>query len=302
VTRRRHGAVNPYDPAKSSERIADASFPEPAMTPIHLPAGRPKRASEAAVDTDVLISSHSPRDKLSHSERIEVPRTYALLFLLYLGLGCTLIQAQDGLSRDQMVQRFCHGSEITSGPEFNRMEAIHTRLQPVLENAPENDIDVALVANNTINAWEVRLGPHSGLLCMPVAMVRFIGQSEGEMAFIVAHELGHALDEACKSDTGRAQVARPTFSGALDRLLGGTGRNALEEQRTCEARADEIGFRIFTAAHYNPFDAAGAFGRLEMYLGDSGILDRLRFLNSNHPVTPERIRHMRFLLMQQAQQ
>jgi Zn-dependent protease with chaperone function len=207
-------------------------------------------------------------------------------------------------TREEMVARYCRGAEITNGPEFSRLEAIHTRLQPVLANAPDNDIDVALVTTNEINAWTVPLGPRSSLICIPVVMVRFIGQSEGEMAFIVAHELGHALDEACKSDLGRAQVARPTVSGSLDRLLGGSGRNALEEQRTCESRADEIAFRIFTAARYNPFDAAGAFGRIEMYLGDTstGVIGRFLALSSDHPITPDRIRHMRALLVQYTNQ
>jgi predicted Zn-dependent protease len=79
----------------------------------------------------------------------------------------------------------------------------------------------------------------------------------------------------------------------LDRLLGGSGRNPLAEQKACENRADEIGFDIFTAAGYNAFDAAGGFGRLEMLLGDTGLLGRLAFLGSDHPMTPDRIRHMR---------
>jgi len=98
-------------------------------------------------------------------------------------------------------------------------------------------------------------------------------------------------------------MASATFGGELDRLFGGEQREAIQEQRTCEARADEIGFRIFTAAGYNPFDAAGAFGRIEMLLGDTstGVLGRLAALGSDHPITPDRIRHMRALLIQQMQ-
>jgi predicted Zn-dependent protease len=75
------------------------------------------------------------------------------------------------------------------------------------------------------------------------------------------------------------------------------------KQRTNEASADEIGFAIFTAAGYKPFDAAGAFGRLETRLGDrsTGILGRLAAMGSDHPMTPDRIRHMRALVLQQIQ-
>jgi hypothetical protein len=91
----------------------------------------------------------------------------------------------------------------------------------------------------------------------------------------------------------------PTLSGELDRLLGRSGRNLLAEQRTCESRADTIGFAMFTDAGYNPFDAAEAFGRLEMYSGDvsSGIVARLAALGRAHPMTPDRIAHMRTLLI-----
>jgi predicted Zn-dependent protease len=127
-----------------------------------------------------------------------------------------------------------------------------------------------------------------------------MGEAEGEMAFIYAHELGHALDDPCKSGVGRAQIAPPTITGALDKLLGGSGRNPIAEQRTCESRADEIGFTILIASGYNPFDAAAGFGRLEMLMGDTstGVLGRLAAMGRDHPITPDRIRHMRALLMQ----
>jgi predicted Zn-dependent protease len=178
------------------------------------------------------------------------------------------------------------------------MATIRNRLAPVLARVPSQRIDLAVVDSAVLNAWANYLNPRFTLICVPTAFVRFMGDSEGEMAFIYAHETGHALDDTCKSDTGRAQIASQTLSGELSSLLGGSGRSALAEQRVCETRADEIGFRVFTAAGYNPFDAAGGFGRLEMYLGDSGFLGRLAALGSDHPMTADRIHHMRALLLQ----
>lgn len=131
-----------------------------------------------------------------------------------------------------------------------------------------------------------------------------MGEADGELAFITAHEIGHAVDDVCKSTAGRASVTPPTITGTLSGLLGGNGRNPIAEQRTCELRADEIGFAIFTKAEYNPYDAAGAFGRLEMYSGDTstGVLARLAAIGKDHPITPDRIHHMRILLTQRTQQ
>jgi predicted Zn-dependent protease len=126
-------------------------------------------------------------------------------------------------------------------------------------------------------------------------MVPFMG-SEGEFAFLVSHEIGHAVDDACKTPPRTGRLASVRRRSRLDVLLGG---NRVAAQRKCETRADAIGFNIFRAAGYNPFDAAGAFGRLEMYLGDTstGILARLNAVRSDHPMTPDRIKHMRSLLM-----
>jgi predicted Zn-dependent protease len=213
------------------------------------------------------------------------------------------ITSQSHHTRAETVEHFCHAPEVTNGPEFDRMVSIRQRLAPVLARVPGYQIHLAVVESNTINAWENDLAPHIALICVPTAFVRFMGDSEGEMAFFYAHEIGHALDDTCKSDSGRAQIAHPTLSGELDKLLGGSGRNVLVEQRTCESRADEIGFRIFTAAGYNPFDAAGGFGRIEMFLGDTstGVFGRLAAFGSDHPITPDRIRHMRALLLHQLQ-
>jgi Zn-dependent protease with chaperone function len=225
------------------------------------------------------------------------------LVLFALSFASLPVSSQTTHTREEVVEHFCHASEVTSGPEFQRIVNIRQRLAPVVDRVQGYDIHVAVVDSQDINAYTFNLKPRSALICIPTGIVRFMGQAEGEMAFIYAHELGHALDDACKSGVGRAQIAPPTISGALDRLLGGSGRNPISEQRACESRADGIGFQIFTAARYNPFDAAAGFGRLEMLMGDTstGVLGRLAAMGSDHPITPDRIRHMRAMLIQELQ-
>jgi predicted Zn-dependent protease len=219
----------------------------------------------------------------------------ALLLLFALPL-C----AQTKPTRADFVQHLCHAPEVTSGPEFKQLKSIRARLGPIISRDKTHQIHVALVDRQVINAWDNNLTPTQSLICTPVGMVRFMGDGEGELAFILSHEVGDAIDDVCKSGAGRASVTKPTISGALNQLLGGSGRNPSAEQKTCGAKADEIGFRIFVLAGFNPFDAAGAFGRLEMYLGDTstGVLARLAAIGNDHPITPDRIRHMRLLLAQ----
>jgi Zn-dependent protease with chaperone function len=159
------------------------------------------------------------------------------------------------------------------------------RLMTVFKSSFPNDrVLISLTSNSTINAWtqydwaQGTEGGHVALVCVPTAMVEFMGD-EDELAFIIAHELGHAVDEGCRD---YARLPR--------------GNKAL-----CEIRADEIGYKLMRQANYSPYAAAGAFGRIEMYLGDThtGVAGFLAQLSSDHPITPNRIEHMRSLLIEE---
>jgi len=218
--------------------------------------------------------------------------------------------AQAQLTKERVIQQVCQAPEITSGSEFDEMRRIEKKVAAVVSQDRQHHVYVALVNSEVINAWDNNFNMTSSMICVPVAMVHFMGDAEGELAFILSHEIGHAVDDQCKTQRGRAQAAGSSAStGAfLGALVGGSkgaaAASRLPEQRTCEARADEIGFKIYTASGYNPFDAAGAFGRLEMYSGDTGtgIIAHLNALGSDHPMTPDRIKHMRTLLINYAVQ
>jgi predicted Zn-dependent protease len=157
------------------------------------------------------------------------------------------------------------------------------RLVPVFKSSFPNDrVLISLSSSNVVNAWtqydwaQGTNGLHVALVCVPTAMVDFMGD-EDELAFIIAHELGHAVDEGCRN------------YGTMQR-----GNKVL-----CEIRADEIGYRLMRQAGYSPYAAAGAFGRIEMYIGETqtGLVGFLAQLSSDHPITPKRIEHMRSLLI-----
>lgn len=133
---------------------------------------------------------------------------------------------------------------------------------------------ILMVSDSTINATtHTNATGNLSFVCIPSGFVDFIG-NEDELAFIIAHEIGHAIDFSCLSLHNRDHVV-------------------------CETRADEIGFKMMREANYSPFAAAGAFGRIEMYSGDTstGVLGMFRQLASDHPITPNRIANMRRLLL-----
>jgi hypothetical protein len=146
---------------------------------------------------------------------------------------------------------------------------------------------IALVANQEINAWTFinwATKPTDGntvsLVCIPTSYVMFMS-NEDELAFSIAHELGHAVDP----DPGcRAYETLPRESKVL-----------------CEIRADTIGYGLMRQAGFSPYAAAGAFGRIEMYSGDTatGLTGLFRQLSIDHPITPKRIENMRRLLIQE---
>lgn len=214
------------------------------------------------------------------------------------------------LTKEQIIEKVCKAPEITSGPELDEMKQVEHKLGAVINQDHQHRIYIATVDSNVINAWATNFNMTDSLVCVPVAMVHFMGDAEGELAFILSHEIGHTLDDQCKTEQGRLAVAqsRGSLGAMLGGLLGGekgaAASSRLSQQKGCEARADEIGFYIFITAGYNPYDAAGAFGRLEMYMGDTktGVLARLNALGSDHPMTPDRISHMRALLINYAQQ
>jgi Zn-dependent protease with chaperone function len=125
-----------------------------------------------------------------------------------------------------------------------------------------------------INAYSL---PEYNIVVIPAGIVHFLQDDEGELAFIISHELGHVQDDYCKT---------------LNRAAA--GKITLDQSRTCESRADEIGIQFTIGANYNPYDAAASFGRMMMFTGETDptqiLLNRY---TKDHPVDVERIGTLR---------
>ena len=173
--------------------------------------------------------------------------------------------------------QYCRAPWAQDSPERARMHQVLLRILPTIRREYQKEaIAYIAVKSSTINAWTVPGRPHS-FVCMPTAMIDFMS-SDGELAFIMGHETGHAVDEACKGHP--------------------KGNNAI--QRECESRADAVAFDLLVKSGFSAFDAGAAFGKLEMYSGDirTDRQAQMQALARNHPMTPERIQHMRNMLKQ----
>jgi predicted Zn-dependent protease len=207
------------------------------------------------------------------------------------------------MTRQDVIMRVCHASEVDEGPEFDKLSHIQQMLGVGNDQKASHHIHLVLVDSDSINAWESNLTPADSLVCIPTGIVEFMGKSEGELAFVIAHEIGHALDDTCKTAVGRAYVESKTKSGSImGRLFGATDGNEPVNARVCEQRADQIGFEMLIRASYNPYDAAAAFGRLQMYLRDTSnsVFAKLAEMQKDHPITPDRLRHIQKLIAGEA--
>lgn len=175
---------------------------------------------------------------------------------------------------------------IRSGPEFEMVKRVVTRLESQVQFKFPRDVHEIVIDDDTINASSY---PDRRLIVIPVGIVRFLRDSEGELAFVIGHEMGHVIDIGLKT-RGNVQSVCPSKSAAA--------------QRFCESRADEIGLQYMAGAGYNPYDCGAWFGRWAMFAGDTGLGGLLRkwIYNQNHPISTERLADMRKTLYAYCQQ
>ena len=240
------------------------------------------------MDVATLIS-------FTHPAELPFVRIFVAAFLLVFSSVPALAQfAGRPPISDQLFLRYCEAPQISSGAEVEKVAAITHRLGVA-------DPRIAIVVSNSprLNAWNVKVYTDSSLICVTAGLVHFMDGNEGELAFILGHEIGHAADDRCKDPDGRAQVADQSKSGAALAVLFGHGAgDGARDQRACETRADEFGLNLMTGAGYDPENAPAALERLSGVSGDTGpgLFGRLAALRDEHPIMADRIRHIRKLI------
>lgn len=133
---------------------------------------------------------------------------------------------------------------------------------------------IQIATNPGLNA-SAKVAEHT--IVLQYDLVRLMKESKGELAFVIAHELGHIQDGNCQERGLRQGLKGPAL------------------QRMCETTADLIGLEYTMAAGYNPSDAAAVMGRLILANSASegtvtGIV--LGRFKSDHPVDIDRIQRI----------
>jgi predicted Zn-dependent protease len=137
--------------------------------------------------------------------------------------------------------------------------------------------------SGAVNAFA---NPQINLITITTGIIDFTRDDPEELAFAVAHEVGHLTDQPLGCPAALQRVGIVTFT-------------QLGAERTCESRADDIGFQYLIGAGFNPYGAAAFFGRLQMYSGHQPFL--MQFV-IDHPVDTQRIEFLRNLFLKLVQE
>ena len=221
---------------------------------------------------------------------IVIPKAAQVILLLVISLPGTAQVALPSAETPEV-------RIVTAGQELDLVQRIVSRLQNQTRFQFPRDVRIVLVDRpETINAFA---DPGQRVIVLTTGIVRFESHAEGELACVIGHEMGHIIDRSCGPLLGRP-------SSKLDELLagifgGGRGSTLAKGEKLCEQRADEIGLQFVAGAGYNPYDCAASLGRMAMFHGDAGILNKWLY-QSTHPLDWERIMDLRVTLVRYQQQ
>ncbi|MBY4597730.1 M48 family metallopeptidase [Ottowia caeni] len=190
------------------------------------------------------------------------------------------------------------GKLITSGAEFNRVQAVMRRLVPHVAvfrpDAVQWPWQLVLINEDTVNA-HVMAG---GKITFYTGILRRLQLTDDEIAAVMGHEMAHALREHTREKMSQSAAGDLAISigGALLGLGQGTTQLAsmgkqlaldLPFSRNMESEADLYGLELAARAGYNP-NAAVTLWQKMATLGGGGP----QFL-STHPSSGDRTAALR---------
>ena len=174
-----------------------------------------------------------------------------------------------------------------------RVKAIATRLIPATgalrADAPGWKWDMHVLSSKEVNAWCMP----GGKIAVYTGLIDQLKPTDGELAAVMGHEIGHALREH-----GREQASRQTLEqfgvGIVGALTGVNTQLAqtiadvtieLPHDRTQETEADRVGVELMARAGYDPHEAVNLWQKMSK-LASGG--QPPQFL-STHPSNESRI-------------
>ncbi len=178
--------------------------------------------------------------------------------------------------------------KIEEDPAINaRMQRIAERVLPQARQDFDVPYSVKVIDSKEVNAFALPGGPiyfYRGLM--------ELAESDDEIASVLGHEAAHITRRHSAKQISDAQgkglIASILTQGKSDlvQVLANIGLtlDQLNYSRGDESEADEVGFRYFTAAGYDPGAMASFFRKMKTKGGRGGP----EWLSS-HPLTDERI-------------
>jgi Zn-dependent protease with chaperone function len=182
----------------------------------------------------------------------------------------------------------CGGAVIADGAAAEKVKQV-----ALLLDGGELAAQTYLINSNVINAWTVPADGSHSLVCVPLGLVLWFRGADGELAYVMAHEFGHAIDEACASSEGRAKLAQKSKS-PYSLLFGTSNGNESGDSRKCEMRADLRAFMFMAQAGIDTDYAISAMKRFQAARHDhrKGAIGKLFAINDSHPLWSDRIKQM----------
>jgi beta-barrel assembly-enhancing protease len=250
-----------------------------------------------------------------------VPRL--LTVLITAGFACAA-GAQDG---SRLPDLGSSANALISPQEANdygasmlrQMQALNMVVDDPLLDDYINDLGYRLVANcdkpKNHFAFFIARDPEINAFAAPGGYIAVnsglitITQNEGELASVMAHEIGHITQnhlqrafEESKKDTpmmalvllGAIAAGAGSHSGdaPMAVLAGGQGllaQKSINFTRHDEIEADRVGIQTLANAGFDPNSMAGFFQRMEDVMSAGAGGENLPSLLQDHPVTTDRI-------------
>lgn len=198
----------------------------------------------------------------------------------------------------QNSQARAQGKLITSGAEFNRVNAVMLRLVPQVAvfrpDAARWPWQLVLIDQDTVNAYVMA----GGKITFYTGLIRRLKLTDDEIAAVMGHEMAHALREHTREKISQSAVGDLAVSlggallGAGDGAtqLAGLGKQLaldLPFSRQMESEADLYGLELMARAGYDPRAAITLWQKMAQMDQGGGP----SFL-STHPPSSERLANL----------
>lgn len=201
-------------------------------------------------------------------------------------------QSADKAYHDILAQAQKQNALDRDPATVQRVKNIVSRLIPATgalrPDAPKWKWEMHVLSSKEVNAWAMP----GGKIAVYTGLIDQLKPSDGELAAVLGHEIGHALREHGREQASQ-QMLEQVGVGILGALTGVNTQLAqtvadvtisLPHSRTQETEADRVGVELMARAGYDPHEAVNLWQKMQKLGGSRPP----QFL-STHPSNESRI-------------